>query len=92
LLTFNAESFVFQFAIKNIKVKKDRTIIFPVVENGPLILREERRLRVSENRMMRRMFGPKRDEVTGKWRRLHTQEFYVCSSLQILFGWLNQEE
>ena len=80
MLTFNAEPFVFQFAIKNIKVKKDRTIFFSVVlcgcETGPLTLREEGRLRVSENRVLRRICGPKRDEVTGKWRRLHTQEIY----------------
>jgi hypothetical protein len=37
-------------------------------------LREERRLRVFENRALRRMFGPKRDEVTGEWRKLHSEE------------------
>jgi len=37
-------------------------------------LREERRLRVFENRVLRRVFGPKRDEVTGKWRKLHNEE------------------
>jgi hypothetical protein len=37
-------------------------------------LREERRLRVSENRVLRKVFGPKRDEVTGKWRKLHNKE------------------
>jgi hypothetical protein len=37
-------------------------------------LREERRLRVFENRVLRRIFGPKRDEVTGEWRRLHNEE------------------
>jgi hypothetical protein len=37
-------------------------------------LREERRLRVLENRMLRRIFGPKRDEVTGEWRKLHNEE------------------
>jgi hypothetical protein len=44
-------------------------------------LREERRLRVFENRVLRRVFGPKRDEVTGEWRRLHNEELYaLCSS------------
>jgi len=38
-------------------------------------LREERRLRVFEKRMFKRIFGPKRDEVTGKWRKLHNEEF-----------------
>ena len=54
---------------KNLKIKIYRTIILPVVLHGcktwSLILREERRLRVSENRVLRRVFGPKRDEVTG---------------------------
>jgi len=39
-----------------------------------LTLREERRLRVSENRVLRRIFGPKRDEVPGAWRKLHNEE------------------
>jgi len=47
-----------------------------------LILREERKLRVFENRVLRRMFGPRRDEVTGEWRRLHNQELndLYCST------------
>jgi hypothetical protein len=52
-----------------------RTIILPVVlygcETWSLTLREERRLRVFENRVLRRLFGPKMDEVTGEWRGLH---------------------
>jgi hypothetical protein len=39
-------------------------------------LREERRLRVFENRVLRRILGPKRDEVTGKWRKLHNEELH----------------
>jgi hypothetical protein len=39
-----------------------------------LTFREKRRLRVFENRVLRRVFGPKRDEVTGKWRKLHNEE------------------
>jgi hypothetical protein len=39
-------------------------------------LREEHRLRVFENRVLRRIFGPKRDEVTGGWRKLHNEEFH----------------
>jgi hypothetical protein len=39
-------------------------------------LREGRRLRVFENRVLRRIFGPKKDEVTGEWRRLHNKELY----------------
>ena len=60
---------------KNLKIKIYRTIILPVVlygcETWSLTLKEERRLRVSENRVLRRIFGPKRDEVTREWRKLH---------------------
>ena len=59
----------------NLKIKIHRSIILPVVlygcETWSLILREERRLRVFENRVLRRVFGPKRDEVRGEWRKLH---------------------
>jgi hypothetical protein len=59
---------------------KYRTVILSVVfygcETWSLILREEHRLRVFENRELRRIFGPKRDEVTGEWRRLHNEELY----------------
>jgi hypothetical protein len=58
---------------KNLKIKIYRTIILPVVFYGcgtwSLTLREERRLRVFESRVLRRIFGPKRDEVTGEWRK-----------------------
>jgi hypothetical protein len=40
------------------------------------MLREEHRLRVFENRVLRRIFGPKRDEVTGEWRKLHNEELH----------------
>ena len=43
-------------------------------ENWPLTLREERRLRVSGNRMLRRIFGPKKGEVTREWKKLHNEE------------------
>jgi len=63
---------------KNLKIKIYRTIILPVVLDGretwSLTLREERKLRVSENMVLRRIFGPRRDEVTGEWRRLHKEE------------------
>jgi len=53
-------------------------IILPVVlcgcETWPLTLREERRLRVLKNRVLKRLFGTERDEVTGEWRRLHNKE------------------
>jgi hypothetical protein len=63
---------------KNLKIKIYRTIILPVVlygcESWPPILREERRLKVFENRVLRRIFVPKRDEVAGEWRKLHNVE------------------
>ena len=63
---------------KNLKIKVYGTIILPVVlygcETWSLTLREERKLRVFENKVLRRIFGPKTDEVTGKWRRLHNEE------------------
>ena len=63
---------------KNVKIKIYRTIILPVVlygcETWSLKLLEERKLRVFENKMLRRIFGPRRDEVTGDWRRLHNEE------------------
>ena len=62
---------------KNLKIKIYRTIILPIVlygcETWSLTLREERKLRVSEN-MVFRIFGPRRDEVTEEWRRLHNEE------------------
>jgi hypothetical protein len=72
---------------KNIKSKIYRTIILPAVlygcETWSFSLREEDRLRVFENRVLRRIFGPKRDEVTGEWRRLHNEELNDLSSPNI---------
>jgi len=63
---------------KNVKIEIYRTIILPIVlygcETWSLIRREERKLRVFENMVLRRIFGPRRDEVTGEWRRLHNEE------------------
>jgi hypothetical protein len=70
---------------KNLKIKIYRNIILPVVlygcETWSLILREERRLRMFEDRMLGRVFGPKRDEVTGEWRKLHKKELNDLYSL-----------
>ena len=61
---------------KNLKIKIYRPIILPVVlygcETWSLTLREERRLKVFKNRVLR-IFGPKRDEVRGEWRKLHKE-------------------
>ena len=54
------------------------------VETWSLTLREERRLRVFENRVLRKVFGPKRDEVTGEWRKPHNEELNDLYSLPII--------
>ena len=78
MLSFSAKSS--SLLSKNIEIKIHRTtcIILPVVlygcETWSPTLREERRLRVFENRVLRRIFGPKRDKVTGDWRKLHSEE------------------
>ena len=68
----------FRVLSKNLKIKIYRTVILPVVlygcETCLLKLREERRLRLFENMVLRRIFGPSRNEVTGDWRRLHNEE------------------
>jgi len=61
LLSFGAESFVFQFVVQ-------------ILKDWSLTLREKCRLRVFENRFLRRVFGPKRKEVTGEWGKLHNNE------------------
>jgi hypothetical protein len=62
------------------KIRTYKTIILPVVlygcETWSLTLREEHRLRLFEKRMFRRIFGSKRDEVTGGWRKLHKKELH----------------
>jgi hypothetical protein len=69
---------------RNIKIKAYRTVILPVVlcgcEAWSVTLREEHRVRVFENRVLRKIFGPKSDEATGEWRRLHNEEHYVLSN------------
>jgi hypothetical protein len=54
-------------------------------------LREECRLSVFENRVLRRIFGPKRDEVTGEWRRLHNKELYALYSSSNITGIISQK-
>jgi hypothetical protein len=65
---------------RNVKVKIYKNIILPVVlygcETWSATLRQEHRLRVFENRVLRRIFGPKRDEVTGEWRKLHNGDLH----------------
>jgi hypothetical protein len=74
----------FYLLSRNVKVKIYKTIILPAVlcgcETWSLTLREDHRLRVFENRAPRRIFGPKRDEVTGEWRKLHSEELHTLNS------------
>jgi len=76
---------------KNLKIKIYSTIILPVLygcETWSLILREERKLRVSENMVLRIIFGPRRDDVTREWRRLHNEELNgLYSSPNFEMGW-----
>ena len=93
MLLFGAETLSSILLSKILKIKIYRTIILPVVLYGcetlSLTLREGRRLRVFENRVLRRIFGPKRDEGTGEWRKLHSVElndltpYQYCSSDKI---------
>ena len=75
---------------KNLKIKIYRNLILPVVlcgcETWSLTLREERRLRVFENKVLRRVLGPKRDEVTGEWRELYNEELNDLYCSPKLFG------
>jgi len=77
-LSFGAETSVFQVAIQKFKDQIYRTIILPIVLYGceiwSLTLQEERKPGVFENMVLRRIFGPRRDEVTGEWRRLYNEE------------------
>ena len=70
--------YLLKLLFRNINIKIYRTIILPVVSYGcktwSVSLREECRLRVFENRVLRRIFGPERDEVTREWRKLHNEE------------------
>ena len=76
---------------KNLKIKIYRIIILPVVlygcETWSLTLREERRLRVFENRVLMRLFGPKRDEVIGDGENYIMRSLGIFIPYPILCGW-----
>jgi hypothetical protein len=80
LLPFGVKSIGLQFAVQKFKDYNIQTIILSVdlygCEIRSLILREQSRLKVYENRVLRRIFGPKRDEVTGEWRKLHNENVH----------------
>jgi hypothetical protein len=69
---------------RNVKIKIYKTTIPPAVlygcETWSLTLREEHRLRVFENRVLRRISGPKKDEVTGEWRNFYNEELHILYS------------
>jgi hypothetical protein len=78
----------FHLLSRNVKVKIYKTIILQAVlygcETWSLSLREEHRLRVFENMVLRRIFRPKMDEVTGEWRKLHSEELHNLYSSPII--------
>jgi hypothetical protein len=85
------------FLSKNVNVKLYKSIVLPVVlfgcETWSVTLRKEHRLRVFENKVLRRMFEPKREEVVGGWRKLHNEELHnLYAHMQEMsciqyFGW-----
>jgi hypothetical protein len=81
---------------KNTKIKIYRTVILPLVLDGcetrSVTLREEHRMRVFVNRVLRKIFGSKRDEVTGQWRRLHNEELYALYSSPDIIQVIKQGE
>jgi hypothetical protein len=80
-----AESSVFQLVVQGFKDQYKQNYNLPLVlygcETWSLTLREERRLRVFENRVLRIVFRSKRDEVAGEWRKLHNEELRDLYSL-----------
>ena len=77
---------------KNIKIH--RTIILPILygcDTSLLSLMGGRRLRVFEYGVLRRIFRPRTDEISGKWRKLHNEEFNYLYSSPDLLGWSNWE-
>jgi hypothetical protein len=71
---------VLSVPVENLKIRIHKTIMLPVVlygcETWSLTLREEHRLKAFGNRVLRRIFGPRRDEVTEEWRKLHNEELH----------------
>jgi hypothetical protein len=89
LIPFGSEGFFFPSVSRNVMIKIFKTTILAVVMHGYetwyLTLMEDHTLRVFKNRVLRRIFGPKRDEVTRKWIKLHSEEIQnLCSSPSIV--------
>ena len=92
MLLYNREN-----VIKKLKVKTYKTIILPVVlygcETWSLTLRDEHRLRVFDSKVVRKIFGSKRDEITGEWRKLHNADLHALySSPNIILVILNRDD
>jgi hypothetical protein len=85
LLIFSPENLSSRLLSKNVKIIIYKTIVLPMVlygcETWSLTLREEHRLRVFQNRVLKKIFGPKKDEVIRGWRKLHNEELHnlYCS-------------
>jgi hypothetical protein len=79
LFSYFRKIMVMKFLVR-LKIGIYKTIILPLVlygyETWSITLKEEHKLRVFENRVLRRIFGPKRDEVTEGWRKLHNEELH----------------
>jgi hypothetical protein len=82
--TIHFRTYVFPSSVKNLKIKGYNTVILPILcgcETWPLTVKEKHTLRVFENRMCRRILGPKRENMAGGWRRLHDEELNnLCTS------------
>jgi hypothetical protein len=80
LVTIRPRTSCSRLLSKNVKIRIHKTIILPVVlygcETWSLTLRKEHRLRVFENGLLMRIFGPKRDDLTGEWRKLHNEQLH----------------
>ena len=92
MLLYNREN-----VINKLKVKTYKTIILPVVlygcETWSLTLRDEHRLRVFDSKVVRKIFGSKRDEITGEWRKLHNADLHALySSPNIILVILNRDD
>ena len=85
MLLFNCENFIVPLLSKKLKVNMYKTIVLPVAlyacDTWSFTLREEHRLRMYANKVLRKFFGAKRDEITGEWRKLHNAELHAlyCS-------------
>jgi hypothetical protein len=97
LATIQSRSFLsFHLLSKDVKIRIYKTIILPVILYGcetlSLALREEHRLRVFENGVLRRVFGPKREEMTGGRRKLHNEELHILYSSPNRIEWSSEGE